>query len=168
MRTHWKRTLGMIAGLFAVAALALPGAVAFAEPPDTAGPAPTDLSLDLSADGRIILHGAGTLEAAGRGFAKLVGHLTIAGRVHDATIVVIDHAGDAVIRINDRAAVRSDSTTFVIHGLTGGFYVSGSRVELEIRSDRMRFETRGVGSVFLAGLGWVSLNGGPPRPWPNP
>ena len=170
MRTILSKLVAPVLAAAALLMVAAPTAVAFAEAPPDA----TTTEVEASANGRVALHGTGRLEARGTGNAILAGHLRTSGSAFGGTLTVIDHAGDAVIRVEAGGPRTSaldaarGGTTVTISGLNGQFEISGSRVEIRFHDTRIHLFAAGTGHAVLSGHGWYRVNGGRLHRWASP
>lgn len=158
------RRMMMLLGTGVLLVAALPASLAMAaDPPPEAPPE----GIEIEGPGRIRLHGAGTLEAEGRGFAHLQGDLSFEGAVMGGTLTVDDHDAGARVYVERFAArhVSADGSVTYLNP-QGRVRISGPQVEVTIRAATMRFHARGRGVAELAGNGWFSINGGPRHMWP--
>jgi hypothetical protein len=174
MRTRIRKLLLPGVAFVALAGALVPSAVALAEEPADAVDtfAEVEAAASRPGPGRVHLAGAGTLEASGFGNVTLAGDIAVKGRAYGGTLIVKDYAGDAVIEVNS-SGPRADSaqrdvdgaTTVVIHGLNGGFEISGSRVFIRFERTTIYMYARGEGHALLAGWGWFRVNGGAIHRW---
>ncbi len=112
-----------------------------------------------SATPEALLQGAGHLFAVGHGVAVLDG----AGYVRmvlNGDAVIVDHAGDARIKINDRPDLplaetdeaEDGGTKIVLRNFEGRIRVAGSDWTIEVSGTTVFF-ARGRGAAFLQGTG---------------
>lgn len=134
---------------------------------DLRGDVPPRRVLDWAADRVIDLDGG--IAVHGRGSVAVTGDARVIGSVRDARLVVVDHAGDATVRLNERdrhGVTVEGRTEFTIRDFDGRLVIAGSRVEVRIEHGvDIDLWARGSGSVALDGHGWVRLAGGLPRLW---
>ena len=142
-----RRSLVMVL----VALLALP-ALAAASPRDVFQREPAS-----SPSARLQLEGSGVIRLEGR----LVTFGLLPKR---AQLWVRDYAGDAEFFLDgDERRLRSNGVTR-LRG-SGRFYLSGSRVMLQIRADNVSLSAAGRGWARVSGKGEYELNEGTERPW---
>lgn len=126
---------------------------------------PTDVRSDILEEGRVELREPHTLEARGRGNVALAGRLKMTGIAYGHSVTIVDHAGDAEIRVSARAHVRNDDGSITYRGLNGEFAISGSEVIVKFHRVGIHFEATGNGRAELDGQGWFKLDGGRPHRW---
>jgi hypothetical protein len=81
-----------------------------------------------------------------------------------ATLWIRDHAGDAEFFLDgDERRLRSNGVTR-LRG-SGRFYLSGSRVMLQIRAEKVSLSVAGRGWARVSGEGEYELNEGAERAW---
>lgn len=123
---------------------------------------PIASGLSAQTDGApdVVIDGTGVLKASGKGKVALRGdgfvRLAMTGR-----LVIVDHAGDAVItfRSTDAAPPETDSTRIVIDHFSGIVTIEGSDFTVKARGTIRRLKADGSGVVFLKGRGWWRAKG---------
>lgn len=116
----------------------------------------------LAAEGETDLAGRGWLACKGRGTAELDMGGTLWLQIN-GSVAIKDLAGDAHVRVNDRADdTRSASTEIVLDDFEGGIKVTGSRFTVAAKGT-MRFLAVGHGFAHLDGSG--ACKHGRFRPW---
>jgi hypothetical protein len=126
---------------------------------------PTDVRSDVLEEGRVELREPRTLEARGRGNVALAGRLKMTGIAYGHSLTIIDHAGDAEIRVSAREHVRNDDGSITYRGLNGELAISGSEIVVKFHRVGIHFEATGNGRAELDGYGWFKLDGGRPHRW---
>lgn len=116
--------------------------------------------------GEVKLAGTGVLRAAGTGFAHLRGAMDFQGSADAGLLVVHNHDGNALIDVNgygQRVELPDGGVAYL--GFHGTAHIRGRDVQIDLLATGVRFRAAGRGVAFLAGRGWYSVNGLPPRPW---
>lgn len=126
---------------------------------------PTDVRSDVLEEGRVELREPHTLEARGRGNVALAGRLKMTGIAYGHSLTIVDHAGDAEIRVSARDHVRNDDGSITYRGLNGEFAISGSQIVVKFHRVGIHFEATGNGRAELDGYGWFKLDDGRPHRW---
>jgi hypothetical protein len=110
-------------------------------------------ALGQAADGRLMATGSGNVVVDGR----VVVFGTLSGR--RAVLRVDDRAGDASVRLGNRALARSKGRRGpVVFRGPGTFVVSGSSVRVTLRGEVPNLQLVGSGGIVLAGRGTFTLN----------
>lgn len=118
---------------------------------------------ELQAEGSDSAEGYGWVWAKGSGTAILDGRGKVQMAI-DGDVVIVDLAGDAVVKIGavpeeepDGAGARlqdlSPTTTYTLDNFRGRLQVVGSDFRIEAEGD-MRFRGHGAGIVEVDGVGW--------------
>ena len=121
---------------------------------------PIASAVQTGTDADVVIDGTGVLKARGRGKVVLRGdgfaRLAMKGR-----LVIIDHAGDAVITFPeiDTAPPETDATRIVIERFSGVVTVTGSDFTIKARGGIRGLTAEGSGVVFLKGRGWWRVKG---------
>lgn len=109
--------------------------------------------------------GPGVVNAEGDGTAVLSGDLDIELSATNATLVVKDLAGDAVVDVegeydlfNGGESRGEGVPSQVYHNFTGNASISGSRLTVMVHGFDISFEGEGMGSVMLSGEGSCEIN----------
>ncbi len=110
--------------------------------------------------------GSGNVNAEGNGTAVLSGNLDITLSATDATLVIKDLAGDAIVEVDGESDFynggesRGQGTPAqVYHNFTGEATISGSRLTVMVHGFDLSLEGEGSGSVMLSGEGSYEVRG---------
>jgi hypothetical protein len=118
------------------------------------------------ATGQVDLAGAGVLRAAGTGFAHLRGAMDFRGSAEAGALVIHDRGGSALVDVQgygQRVELPDGGVAYL--GFHGTAHIRGRDVQIDLLARGAAFRAIGKGEAFLAGQGWYSVNGLPPRPW---
>ena len=110
----------------------------------------------------VVIDGAGRLAAHGKGKVVIHGSGWVKIKMRHGNIEIIDHAGDATIRVrpSDEPAEAVDDTTVVLEDFVGVIVVRGSDFTIKARGKFRKILATGRGTAFLKGRGWYRATGG--------
>ena len=109
--------------------------------------------------------GSGVVNAEGDGTAVLSGDLDIELSATNATLVIKDLAGDAVIEVDGEYDLFNGGESQgrgipaqVYHNFTGNASISGSRLTVMVHGFAISLDGEGMGSVMLSGEGSYEID----------
>lgn len=119
-------------------------------------------------EGIVAFSDESTLTAEGDGIAVVSGDFAMSFTADNATLVIKDMEGNAVINTDDATYEYSntdagnsdvDNMAYVYHNLTGDVTIEGTRLTVTLHGTDISLDVEGTGNAVLTGEGTYEING---------